>query len=210
MCPLFRNWHLYFFIICSPCLSISLVWEYEHLWQHDSCSVLATYTRNLLQGKVGSGYGESTFVVLEPEQLQVGDILLGGYPNCAYGKYSHAGLYMGKGMVVESFYDLGVCIQNVSHYQDYSYVLILRVKAPEESRQKAVSYALKQEGKLFYPLAFKKGDRYWNCTKLIWKAYKQAGIDLDPIDDLWMAPDGFLQSPAVNILDEEGKTCILH
>ncbi len=117
---------------------------------------------------------------------------------------------MGKGMVVESFYDLGVCIQNVSHYQDYSYVLILRVKAPEESRQKAVSYALKQEGKLFYPLAFKKGDRYWNCTKLIWKAYKQAGIDLDPIDDLWMAPDGFLQSPAVNILDEEGKTCILH
>lgn len=209
MCSIFRNWHLYFFIICSTCLSVSLLWEYDHLWQHNSCSVLTTYTRNLLQGKVGSGYGTPSLVALEQQQLQAGDILLGGYTNCAYGKYSHAGLYIGKGMVVESFYDLGVCIQDVSHYNDYTYVLVLRVKAPQESRQKAISYAKKQEGKVFYPLAFKKGDRYWNCTKLVWKAYQQVGIDLDPIDDLWMAPDYFLESSAINILDKEGNICIL-
>jgi uncharacterized protein YycO len=69
-------------------------------------------------------------------------------------------------------------------------------------REAAVEYARAQIGKIFHPLAFKPGDQYWNCTKIIWKAYAENGVDLDALNDVWLTPDAFLNSPWVEKLYE--------
>ena len=46
-------------------------------------------------------------------------------------------------------------------------------------KKQAVEYVRRQQGAMFYPLAFKAGDRYWNCTKIMWKAYREQGLDFD-------------------------------
>lgn len=198
-----RNWHLYFFTACSCLLLLVLLCDYRHLLRPEYSSILTTYTQNFLHGNIGSGYGEPHPLALDLDDLEAGDIILGGYPNCAYGKYSHAGLYLGNGQVVEGFVDVGVSIQELSHYIDYTYLMVLRVESPDYVRLAAIQYAKDQVGKAFYPLAFKKGERYWNCTKLIWRAYGDQGFNLDPVNDLWMAPDCFAKSPLVRVIYEK-------
>lgn len=67
----------------------------------------------------------------------------------------------------------------------YDTVAILRVKASDEVRQAAVSFALQQVGKGYDYWWLSKhvyGDRYY-CSELVWASYKAAGgpdIDENP------------------------------
>ncbi|CFY01345.1 Uncharacterized [Syntrophomonas zehnderi OL-4] len=167
-------------------------------------SLLRTYANSLLKGHIGSGYGSAKWPDDPWEKLEPGDIMLGGWPNCAYGRYSHAGLYLGDGKVLESYVDCGVCIQSVNHYSQYTELCLLRVKAGSDLKAKIVRQVEKYEGQLFYPLAFKAGQRYWNCTKIIWKLYADQGIDLDSRQDLWISPESFLDAPSVSIIYRRG------
>lgn len=167
-------------------------------------SVIYTYANSFMKGEIGSGYGSpapgpASFINLEP-----GDIVLGGWPNCAYGRFSHAGLYIGDNQVIEGYVDYGLSVQELSHYLEYSELCLLRVDASPEIKKQAVAYAIEHQGDMFYPVAFKKGGRLWNCTKIIWAAYQNEGINLDPINDLWIAPESFENSPYVEILYEKG------
>jgi uncharacterized protein YycO len=168
-------------------------------------SVVYTYAHSLLQGEIGSGYGQPGRVPVSFVNLEPGDIVLGGWPNCSYGRFSHAGLYLGNNQVLEGYVDYGLSIQPLSHYLDYSEVCLLRVEANQTVKKAAVDYAMAQEGKMFYPVAFKSGDRIWNCTKIIWQAYKIQGIDLDNLNDLWIAPESFMQSTQVKVIYEKGN-----
>ena len=168
-------------------------------------SVVYTYTFNLLKGEIGTGYGAGQAQGLSGQDLLPGDIILGGYPNCAYGKYSHAGLYIGNNEVLEGYVDYGLSKQELAHYMDYSQLCVLRVEADPKIKQQAVAYAMRFEGSCFYPVAFKAGDRYWNCSKIIWKAYLQQGINLDPNNDLWIAPESFCYGPHVIKVFEKGN-----
>jgi len=175
--------------------------NYLHLFTNNN-SVICTYVKSFLQGEIGPGYGQAKTQSLGSIDIEPGDIILGGWDNCAYGEYSHAGLYIGGDKVLEAYVDYGITLQPLQHYLDYNHLCILRVDAPLEVKANAISYALQQQKKLFYPLAFKKGDRYWNCTKLIWKAYHLNGIELDAINDIWIAPDSFRNSRSVLTLLE--------
>lgn len=160
------------------------------------------YLHNALEGKVGFGdagyYSNNiSFAGLEP-----GDILLGGYPGGAYGKFTHAGMYVGEEKVVEAYADMGVLSQPVEHFRSYSQVCLLKVDADPTVKRKAVEYVLGKKGELFYPIAFKPGDRIWNCTKILWKAYADQGLDLDSSNDIWVCPDAFYKSPNVKIIRE--------
>ncbi len=166
-------------------------------------SVIYTYTASFLNGNIGTGYGLPQTYFLSEEELVPGDIILGGYPGCAYGKYSHAGLYLGNGEVLEGYVDVGVSRQPLEHYMSYSYLCVLRVRTEQKNRNNAVNYALRYEGTCFYPVSFKAGDRYWNCTKVIWRAYLEQGINLDLHNDIFIAPESFCLSPAVDILLEK-------
>ena len=48
-----------------------------------------------------------------------GDIVLGAYPHCAYGRYSHAALYVGSGQIIEGYADLGITLQSIEHFREY-------------------------------------------------------------------------------------------
>lgn len=168
-------------------------------------SVIYTYANSFIKGEIGSGYGSASNDQISFTDLEPGDIVLGGWPNCAYGRFSHAGLYVGNNKVLEGYVDYGLSLQDLSHYLNYSEVCLLRVEASSEIKNRAVEFALAHQGEMFYPAAFKAGERYWNCSKIIWQAYQIQGINLDPINDLWIAPESFSSSSLVTKLYEKGN-----
>lgn len=169
-------------------------------------SVIYTYTNSLLKGEIGSGFGQPGYLPVSFAELEPGDIVLGGWPNCSYGRFSHAGLYLGDGQVLEGYVDYGLSVQPLSHYLNYTEVCLLRVEADQAIKNSAVDYAMSREGQMFYPVAFKTGDRIWNCTKIIWAAYMVQGIDLDHLDDLWIAPESLMNSGQVKVIYEKGNS----
>jgi uncharacterized protein YycO len=169
-------------------------------------SVAFTYSENFKQGNVGYGLQSQNDNDISFEQLEPGDIILGGWPGCAYGFYSHAGLYLGNNQVLESYIDTGVTVNSASHFRYYSRACLVRVNVNDRIKQNAIQYALKQRGKMFYPTSFKNDERYWNCSKIIWKAYQRQGINLDANDDLWISPDAFSQNSQVQVIARKGGT----
>lgn len=166
---------------------------------------MSIYMENLKKGNAGYGQVSKYTNDIPLSMLKPGDILLGGWPNCAYGAFSHAGLYLGNGEVLEGYIDSGITLNSVNHYKDYANACILRVQTGEKVKKKAIEYARQQEGKIFYPVAFKNGARYWNCSKIIWKAYMEQNIDLDSTHDLWIAPVVFCRSPYTEIICRRGE-----
>lgn len=194
-------------ILLFPLISIALLaliagsnWA---LMSRDSGSVIHVWVDSLLAGQPGPGEINNSVWYPEPDiELLPGDLLLGGYPKCSYGRYTHAALYVGEGEGIEAFMDLGVVRQDMAHFRTYAHYAILRPIASEEVKAAAIDYAESKTTGVFFPLAFKRDDRYWNCSKIMWKAYAEQGIDLDPVGDLWIAPEGFAQSPLVEVLYE--------
>lgn len=171
----------------------------------DSEAVMYTYIKSAKQGHVGYGFNVAYDNGISFAGLEPGDIILGGYPGCAYGRFSHAALYVGDGQVIEGFVDYGVFTNSIDHFHDYTEIALLRVEADPDIKARAVDYALKYSGRMFYPLAFKDGTRVWNCSKIMWESYAAQGIDLDPRQDFWIAPDVFYNSPRVSIIREKGR-----
>lgn len=185
-------------------LLLGIGWDQRQLLPRIRESVLYTYIQSLGYGRFGTGYGYASAERVSFEQLEPGDIVLGGWPNCAYGRFSHVGLYVGQDQVMEGYVDYGLSLQDLDHYRYYSEVCLLRVAVDPEVKAQAVDFALARQGKMFYPAAFKSGERYWNCSKIIWLAYQTQGIDLDELGDIWIAPEKFMDSRYVEILYEKG------
>lgn len=164
---------------------------------------ILTYLSNFCHGNGGLGTVGDYHNPISFSGLEAGDIVLGGYPNCGYGEYSHVALYIGDNQILEGYADSGLTVQNLSHFRTYSQVALLRVEVDPVLKAQAVTYALQKRGGAFYPLAFKKGDRVWNCSKIMWKAYAEQGIDLDPLHDLWVKPETFKDSPYVKVISEK-------
>ena len=199
-----KTWRLSVFPIIFVVLMTLIGADNIQLASGSKQSVIYTYANSFLKGEIGSGYGHASGERVSFTDLEPGDIVLGGWPNCAYGRFSHAGLYIGNNEVIEGYVDYGLSIQELSHYLEYSELCLLRVESSPEVKAKAVAYAIAHQGDMFYPVAFKQGERYWNCTKIIWQAYQIQGINLDEIDDLWIAPESFVVSSKVKILYEKG------
>jgi uncharacterized protein YycO len=192
---------LWFFPVAAGVMTGIILLLNLHLLAQTPQTAAYVYLSNALHGNLGSGYGFA-YVPAPDIELEPGDILLGGWENCAYGRYSHAGLFIGDGQILEGYADYGITIQPLSHYMNYAYLSILRVQTDEATRAAAVAYAKRQQGKIFHPLAFKSGERYWNCTKILWKAYAENGIDLDVLGDIWITPEALQRSPQVENLYE--------
>ena len=167
-------------------------------------SVAVTFVQGFLKGHPPTGVYTGRRNRLDFSRLEPGDILLAGKPQAAYGHFTHAGLYLGQGDVLEGYVDCGLSRQPVTHYHSYDWACILRVELPPLERARVLEFATAQEFKPFYPAAFKPGQRYWNCTKIIWTAYQQVGLDLDPNVDLWVSPDALYFSPWVHVITAEG------
>jgi uncharacterized protein YycO len=192
--------NLLFFPFIILILTALIVIQNFHVITNED-SVMYIYLKNAVQGRFGGGYSQTgnnvSFAGLEP-----GDLILGAYGNGTFGYFSHAGIYAGDGLVLESYLDYGVTEHHVSSFRKFNDICLLRVNADPEVKAAAVEYVRQMKGRLFYPVAFKPGESFFNCTKIMWKAYMGQGIDLTPVDDLWIAPDAFYSSPMVTIIKE--------
>lgn len=167
-------------------------------------SVFVNYIYCALKGNWSSGSNSGKGNNLDLNLAKPGDILLGGKPGTGWGHFSHAALYLGDGYILQGFVDWGVTLGKAQRYHEYDWACILRVKVSPEGKFKAINYALEQRSKAFHILALKPGERYWNCTKIVWAAYKKAGVNLDSKNDLWITPDAIFNSPNVEVVASEG------
>lgn len=197
--------NIFIFPFLTVLLTMAIYSDNRQVFANPDASMY-TYIENLQYGNIGYG-SESTSSgnSISFNELEIGDIVVGGYPGCAYGRFSHAAIYIGNGNVIEGFLDTGISIHRIEHFWDYSEIALLRVEVADEVKIAAVEYAKNNEGDMFFPLAFKSGDRIWNCTKIIWQAYMEAGLDLDSVGDIWVAPDSFYNSPRVTVIEERGS-----
>lgn len=183
-------------------LLMAIGWENRELF-NDRQAIMYMYIDGVKAEELGYGIEGNYSNGISFADLEPGDIVLGGYPNCAYGRFSHAGLYIGDGKVIESYIDQGITVQSLDHYWNYSEICLLRVNVSQLKKQKAVQYLQSHLGNVFYPIAFKSGDRIWNCTKTIWKAYMEQGVSLQDSNDLWISPEQFYYSPYTSVIREK-------
>lgn len=164
-------------------------------------AVWAVAWANARQGHIGVGTWDGTTRHLDYSRLQPGDIILSHNLGSSWGYWTHAALYLGDGQVMEDFLRFGIHPEPVTRYDDYySDVVVLRVKAPADVRQRAVDALKAAQGRPFYFLAPRRSDYWFYCIKTTWWAYKQAGIDLDPGGAFWVVPDHYVQSPYVEMM----------
>ena len=204
-----ESWVSKFNILIFPLLTVILAFaiysDNRQVFANQDSSMY-TYINNLRYGNIGYGSESSSQGNnISFDELEIGDIIVGGYPGCAYGRFSHAAIYIGNGQVIEGYLDTGISIHSVEHFWDYSQIALLRVEAADEVKLAATEYAKQNEGDMFFSLAFKEGDRIWDCTKIIWQAYIEQGLDLDSVGDIWVAPDSFYNSSKVTIIEERGN-----
>lgn len=166
--------------------------EYPPLW----VQLLASAGR----GNFGTGNFSGTPNKLDLSLLEPGDILLGGNPGGSYGRYTHAGLYIGDSQVVTMYTASGIYLEQPAAYHRYQWAAIVRVKASPVQKRAAVSYCRSHVGGAFFILTPKTENGLWYCSKLIWLAYLKQGIDLDPFNFYWVIPDAFFHSPNVDII----------
>ncbi len=157
------------------------------------------------RGDFGTGDFDNVPNSLEISDLQPGDIILGGNPGGSYGRFTHAGFYIGNDQVVDMYTSDGVYLDCAETYHDYTWAAILRVKASPEIKAAAAAYAKQQVGAPFFILAPKSDDGLWYCSKLAWYAYYRNGIDLDAFhNSYWVEPDALLDSPETSLVSFAG------
>ena len=147
------------------------------------------------------------------DTLQPGDILFVDIYEgwCHGGFWDHIALYVGDQYygtpcVVEATFNGGICLTPVRAMVDRdepAKVSVRRLKEKfrnEEDIQKAIDYAMAQIGKPFdytattsFPVKFNEDNLF--CTELVWRAYKEAGIDLDADGGFFVYPDDIYFSP---------------
>jgi alpha-tubulin suppressor-like RCC1 family protein len=164
--------------------------------------------------------------------LQQGDVLLahnGGIYTAAQealfdGYWGHAGIYVGDGVVVESYGSVNcgdvnsfLCLggnpgvqarpmrlssgESFSRAQNWA---IMRPTATAQQKATASQYAIAQIGKGYnWNLVDKERTDAFYCSQLVWRAYQTVGIDLDSnLSALsaiakWRGPFGLVTGAAV-------------
>lgn len=163
--------------------------------------VLAAASR----GDFGIGDYDNVPNNLNLSDLQPGDIILGGNPGGSYGRYTHAGFYIGNSQVVDMYTSSGVYVTDVETYRRYTWAAVLRVKASPDVKSAAIDYVKQQVGAPFFILTPKSDHSLWYCSKLAWYAYYRRGLDLDAFhNSYWVVPDAFLSSPYTTLVSYAG------
>jgi uncharacterized protein YycO len=192
-------------ILAAACLLGVCIWSRIVVQKSDESLTYPPFWAELIasasRGNIDAGNFGTDSNQLNLSLLQPGDIILGGNPGGAYGRYTHAGIYVGDGQVIDMFISTGVHLADVDFYHQYKWAAILRVKASQEQIDRAVAYARGQLGAPFYILAPKRIDGLWYCTKLVWQAYREQGINLNPFHSHWIVPDALLYSPDTKLID---------
>jgi len=114
------------------------------------------------------------------EMLEVGDILIAKtywhLTNLFLGKYPHAAIYAGNGLVIEAIGRGVVATDLIDFVLGKDELRAFRPTfADSEARAEAVEYAVSQIG-VDYDFIFDPGRRAWYCAELVYLAYAKAAM----------------------------------
>lgn len=144
--------------------------------------------------------------------LKNGDVIVTLSTHTAGWSHGHAGIVVDAehGVTLESVVLGSLSSQmNVNHWRSYSTMAVLRPKADDETRQEVVRLALDKLDNIPYSLvsgAFGNkfqpldGPHSAHCGYLPWYAWMAAGVDLDSDGGRIAAPEDFLHSPNVEVV----------
>lgn len=151
-------------------------------------------------GAIGTGDWSGEPNGMDFSLAEPGDIILGRNPGSSWGHWTTAALYVGDGIVIDSWLMAGTVTVPVSKYRNYTEGAILRLDLSEQVKAEAVAHARAALGRPFYILAPRQHDNWMYCMKIPWWAYHRAGVDIDPEGGFWVVPDRFLEMPGVTLL----------
>jgi len=186
----------------------------NHLWTHQfgtaSSDAAAGISADPTGIYVAGSIAEDAFVIKwasmptpTPEwrrNIQEGDILVNRTAStraCLGQTWTHAGIYVGDGKVVEARFDNegGIEYYPIEDWDDYAMRDLLRVvSASEEQKAGAVQFAKEQaergsRGEVHYRAWVGKCSdpsvTAWYCSELVWASYYRQGIDLDRSSTGW-------------------------
>ncbi len=132
---------------------------------------------------VGVDWEDSGGNELDLDVLEVGDIILtkgSVFDNLVPGNWTHATMYIGDGMIIESIEE-GVVVRSAEKLHLSDEAGVYRVDVEDEVKEAAVEFALEQVGKPFNMFWVNKrvhGSSYY-CSELVWASYKVNGICID-------------------------------
>jgi len=145
--------------------------------------------------------------------IQDGDILVTDSTYCFCFRHGHAALVVDaeRGITLEAF---GIGTESeysgLWEWRRYPHVLVLRLQAPEEVRNKIVTYA--KEHLVGIPYMLSPGavddknmkENYWGtqCAHLIWAAYAACGYDIDGDGGWLVTPVDFTSSSLLRIVPQ--------
>jgi len=145
-------------------------------------------------------------------ELEPGDLLFcRSCKSVVPGYWTHVGMYIGGGQVVEALSDKGVAITSLEswNFPNKTCVAYARViNANNEIKGKAVSFAINQLYKPydnpFFPIPSRKQSNpdsgSWYCSELVWAAYLNAS---DGQIDIEYTPDNFGITPKEIYIDDD-------
>ena len=145
--------------------------------------------------------------------IETGDILVTDSTYCFCFRHGHAALVVDaeNGITLEAF---GIGTESeysrLQEWRRYPHVLVLRLNAPEEVRQKIAEYA--KEHLLGLPYMLSPGaiddkdmdEEYWGtqCAHLVWAAFEAFGYDIDGDGGWLVTPADFVKSELLYIVPQ--------
>lgn len=153
---------------------------------------------------------------IRPEftDIQDGDILVTDSTYCLCFRHGHAALVVDAegGTTLEAF-GIGTASEfsSLDEWRRYPHVVVLRLNAPEEVRQKAAEYAREHLLGIPYRLCTGMIDdkdmngEYWGtqCAHLVWAAYAAVGYDIDGNGGWLVTPLDLTKSGLLMVVPQE-------
>lgn len=148
--------------------------------------------------------------------LKNGDILVTLSTHTAGWSHGHAGLVVDaqRGITLESVVLGSLSSEmNVNHWRSYSTLAVLRPRADDEKRQQVAELAREHLNEIPYSLVSGvfgeklqplDGAHSAHCGYLPWCAWMWVGLDLDGDGGRIAAPEDFLHSPNVEVVQVFG------
>jgi uncharacterized protein YycO len=188
-----------YLVVIAAMLCLTLAWGRSDLLNKDGVGLILSTAQEVAHGRL-NGVFPGRFLHLDARVLEPGDILVCHNPGGSYGYWTHAVIYTGHGFTVDAFDFLrGTALRPLSEYGRYAEAAVLRVKVSPELRQKAAQNALREVGKSYDPFSSLSDPHSEYCSKLIWRVYKNQGIELCRPKP-WVLPDDLYKSSKLEVI----------
>jgi hypothetical protein len=140
-----------------------------------------------------------SLVRVDGRGLELGDVIVAGHAGSTYGYFSHVSLITGPDQTLGQHPAYGIDLMPLATLVGYDDVRVLRAELSAAQRREVAAFVRGLDGAPFNVLALKEDAYWWNCSKVVWAAFRRVGIDLAPERDL-VVPDDIAASPRLRVV----------